>query len=219
MIDNTKPDWQENLKSVTKGMGNWLEKHASGLTTFSANHGTKSGIAAGCLAVAAGSATAVIASFSGDPEAAEALRIGSNATMLAGFLTMGAGAVAETVAKVHLKGVDSLFEGAETTQPIDANPRSGHVRGATPVDDRVLSNPAFQRAIQEVYGELQNDPETRAQMTEMLKGSPGARQAFLNAQMNIEGAKERHGTSMPVSEASHSLNTDQDDRPEGPSLH
>jgi len=219
MTDNTKPDWQENLKSVTKGMGNWLEKHASSLTTFSANHGIKTGISTGCLAVAAGSVTAIMASFSGEPGAAEALRIGSNAAMLAGFLTMGAGAAAETVAKVHLKGVDSLFEGEYSAQPVDTNPRSGHVRGATPVDDRILSNPAFQRAIQEVYGELQNDPETRVQMTEMLKGSPGARQAFLNAQMNIEAARERHGTSAPASEASHLPKTDQDDRPEGPVFH
>ncbi len=219
MTENTKPDWQENLKSVTKGMGNWLEKHASSLTTFSANHGTKTGISAGCLAVAAGSITAIMASFSGEPGAAEALRIGSNATMLAGFLTMGAGAVAETVAKVHLKGVDSLFEGEYSAQPVDTNPRSGHVRGATPIDDQIKSHPAFQRAIRKLFIEYQNNPEALHGILGMLNECEPARQIFLNAQLNIEEAEERHGTSMPASEASHLPKTDQDDRPEGPVFH
>ncbi|MFB2351194.1 hypothetical protein, partial [Priestia megaterium] len=87
------------------------------------------------------SITAIMASFSGEPGAAEALRTGSSATMLAGFLMMGAGAAAETVAKIHLKGVDSLFEGDYKAQPVDTNPRSGHVRGATLIDDQIKSHP------------------------------------------------------------------------------
>lgn len=218
MTNEIKPNWQDSLKQVNKGISSFIKQHASNLTTYAADNGTKTGIAAGCLQVMAASVIAIQTATTGSPEGAEALREGSNALMLGGLLAMGAGGVAETVAKVHLRGVDSLFEGAQDAKtPTAENPRSGHKRGATPVNDEVLANPAFQRAVKETFSGMQNDPEARAQITEMLKSTPGTRQVLMNAQMNIEKAREQYGTSMPTGHSKTDIQDD--DRPEGPVFH
>lgn len=199
----------------TKASKPWSERIKSGhqsMAKYFAEYGTKTGLAGGTLLIMGGAATLMGAASATTPEAVEAARSASSAMMLGGVLKMGAMSVAEHVAKLHLKGIDSLFEGAETTQNTNSD------AGASLKEDPIFQDPSFKKAVVSTIKELQSDPDTRADVIEMLTNSPQARQALLNAQKQIEEAAQmRQQSAQPGQTNAHSTATESEQQ--GPSLH
>ncbi|ONF42482.1 hypothetical protein BTO32_14810 [Marinobacter lutaoensis] len=199
---SSKP-WSERIKAAHHGMAKYF-----------AEYGTKTGLAGGTLLVMAGGATLLSAATATTPEAVEAARSASSAMILGGVLKIGAMSIAEHVAKLHLNGIDSLFEGAAAKDTTASQKGSG----ATLQDDPILQDPRFKRALVATFRDLQNDPETRASVVEMLQNSKQARKALLNAQRQIEEADKARQVSAVTQGAAEQYHGEEE-RPEAPRLH
>ncbi|ARM86215.1 hypothetical protein [Marinobacter salarius] len=198
----SKP-WSERIKSANNSIASYFSKY-----------GTSTGLAGGTLLIMGGAAAMMGAVTATTPEAVETARTASSTLIMGGILKIGAMSIAEHVAKLHLHGVDSLFDGSEDTSPDMVD----EIRaGASKIDDPVLKDPHFQKAVVETFKDLQSDPETRSQVVEMLSNSPEARRALMNAQKQIDATADlkQQVADLPTSP----YQNDSGPESEGPVLH
>lgn len=207
MENQNTTSWEDSISKIGQSM-----------TRFFAKHGATLGLSGGVVLSMAATANLISGAQLPTAELVEANQAASTAMFIGGILKMGAMTAAQTVARIHLRGVESLFENDD--QQVVPDPRSSHGRGAETVDDEVLSNPLFQRAMQEYYADLQSDPKTRAETTEFLRSNPDARRSLMQVQEHIEAARERAAAQKKQGGIDNPSQFDsEDDAPSGPSYH
>lgn len=158
------------------------------ITEFLAEHGTNLSLAGGTILTVAGVATLLSSGLQTTPEAVEALQSASTAMFIGGFIKMAAGATAEAIAKVKIHGVDALFSNQSHPHPADftkSHPSSQ--KGATSIDDALLQDPDFRKAMLVVTTQLSDAPKSRASISDILRSSPGARQVLIELQREHGG--------------------------------
>ncbi|WP_018405275.1 hypothetical protein [Marinobacter gelidimuriae] len=178
----TKSSWQERAR---EGLNKTVE--------FLAEHGVAVGIAGGSVLMAMG-ATATAMTVTADTMIEASIAREAAASLLtAGVLKLAAFSGAEYAAKLHLKGVEYLFDDEayrEAAYGTDGEPIYDDPRSSNPIrsmsDEAVLAEPVFQSAIRSIFKDLEHDPETRHQIYAMIQNNPGAREALMNAQQQID---------------------------------
>lgn len=178
------------------------------LTEFLADHGTHLGMAGGTVLAIAGTATLVSAGLAQSTQGVEATHAASTAMYIGAFVNMVIGATSEFIANQKLSGYENLFDQSENGANFE--PRSDK-RGATVIEDALLQSPDFRAAMLAVTQQLQDSPETRSGITEILRNHPGARQVLVELQR--ETAQTRHDQQQNKTEMGHGSPDDDLDGP------
>jgi hypothetical protein len=184
------------MATISESKSSWQTRARDGLrktTEFVAEHGSAVGLGGGSILLAAGIGMSLSGDAFGNQENMALFEDSARQLLMAGVIKLGGCYAAEKAARLYLKGTDYLFDDADYKkaayggdgEPIYVDSRSGSAI-KTPSDDVILADPAFQRAIQSVFKDLEKDPETRHSVYQMLANNPEARQALVNAQKNIE---------------------------------
>lgn len=172
------------VDAVKQKGSNWVERARNGhqkMAQFFSQYGSKTGLGGATLLLMGGSAAMMASAMSNNPGSAAVAGTAAGSLVLAGVLKAGGFSAAEHVARKHLKDIGGVFDGEQ---------RSAKPTGATPVDDPVLADPAFQKAMASAFHQLEGDPEARRGFNEMIQNSPSARRALMNAQKQLDAANE-----------------------------
>lgn len=160
----TNTHWSERARLGLRGAAEFVETYGSQIGMASA--GILGTMGAACTAMAIGAS---------DPETTTLYREGAAAFVLAAALKAGGWAAAEQIARTHLRGVDHLFDDPQWREATTAD-----VRGAEAIDiDDPTQTPEFRQAVRQLYNDLANDPENRAEAISILRRSPNARRALV----------------------------------------
>lgn len=187
----------------------WSDRAKKGLratTEFVADHGSDVGLAGAAVLglMGAGSAAAQITAT--DPAQIELYREGAATFVLAAVLKMGGMSVAEQVAKTHLRGVDHLFGSEDANkQTRDVTGAQSSGLGAQPENtDDPTQGAEFKQAVKQLFNDLANEPDNRAEVISLLKRSPAARKALVEDQVfenSIQDAHSATSTDQPDDDA------------------
>lgn len=179
--ETTRPHWTERCRAGARRAAE-----------FMAEYGADIGLGGGSVLMAVGVGASVLGAGTSDPALEMSYLAGSKALLVAGVIKMGAFYGAEKAARLHLQGVDYLFDDAkyrEAAYGRDDAKTESDPRSSAPIaafEEDVLADPVFRRAIQTVFQELQGDPGTRHDLYKMLASNPAARTALMEAQSAIE---------------------------------
>lgn len=158
------PHWSERVRAGLKASVEFVE-----------SYGTQIGLTSAGILGTMGAACAAMAIGATDPETTTLYREGSASFILAAALKAGGWAAAEQIARIHLNGVDHLFD-----DPAWRKATMADVRGAKPDPfDDPTQGPEFRQAVRQLFDDLANDPDNRAEVISLLKRSPNARKALV----------------------------------------
>lgn len=182
----------------------WSERAKSGLraaTEFVADHGAQVGLGGATILGIMGASCTAMALGATDPGTTELYREGAASFTLAAVLKLGGFAAAEQIARVHLNGVDHLFDDPEWKKATQAGVKGAEIES---LDDPTQGED-FKAAVKQLFNDLANDPENRAEVISLLRRSPSARKAL------VDGADSNIAAQHAYNSASTSNQADGED--------
>jgi len=197
--------WAEKARQSHGKAGEFFKKYSDQLNL------------GGTTVLLMGGGAMLMASSASSSPLTEGLALTAGASAIAaGVLKLGGIAGARNVAEKHLTGAQSIFDVPYKNSGITS--AANESRGASAVEDPILADPAFQKAMTSAFKQLENDPHARSDFSEMVQNSPSARRALMNAQKQMDAADElRNADGADAQKAQAPDNGD--DHAEGPTLH
>lgn len=163
--------------TVKSGHSHWSERTKAGLkktSAYFAEFGDKTGITGGALMMFTSAGMIAAGATQGSSESATLIGGVAGAMMIAGALKLGGAKDAQDMVRSHVPDGEAVFS-------TPARPK-----GATVSDDPMFADPAIQKVMVAIHKDFMADPETKAALLDMMKNSPTARNAMIQAQRNME---------------------------------
>jgi hypothetical protein len=154
---------------------NWSEKARDGLNAtkeFLKEYGSGTGMTGAALFGAMGAVCAVSGMSAPQPEIAEMFKDASAALIVSGVLIGSGLHAAEVIIKNQLRNGDDIA--AKVKGALPAHRPQATIEAFDP-----SKGPYFQDAMRDLYERMNDSPEFRADIVQLLKNNPSARKAFV----------------------------------------
>lgn len=159
---------------------------------FVAEHGATVGMAGGAILCMGAGTCAIIGNASPSGIYAQEWFDSSGSLAFAALVGMGGALFAEEAARAFLKKDDGDEVFGQVGEKVPSPPL---LKGAVPIANDPTLGPKFQEAIRHTLLSLEDKPEAKKALVNLLKKSPEAREAFAN---RIAGGQQNFSESISL---------------------